>query len=54
VKAATMEWARVELLLATPADGEVHKVRQISDDEADALGVATACALLTVKTDEAA
>jgi Holliday junction resolvasome RuvABC endonuclease subunit len=50
VKAATLRWA-ADLL----DELDVLRDQQlVSEDEADALGIATACALLTVKTDEAA
>ena len=48
VKAATMVWANT-LLLSHPLIAE----RLIGQDEADALGIATACALLTVKREAA-
>jgi Holliday junction resolvasome RuvABC endonuclease subunit len=48
VKEATMTWADAVLGVGAPL--ALH----LTEDSADALGVATACALLTVKTDEAA
>jgi Holliday junction resolvasome RuvABC endonuclease subunit len=50
VKAATMYWADSHLC----GGGLEHLAENLTEDAADALGVATACALLTVKTDEAA
>jgi Holliday junction resolvasome RuvABC endonuclease subunit len=51
VKAATMAWAEKTVLnKRLPMSGALG----LTDDIADALGIATACALLTVKTDEAA
>jgi Holliday junction resolvasome RuvABC endonuclease subunit len=49
VKAATMEWA----LEVMDDHAFIHDF-PLREDAADALGIATACALLTVKTDEAA
>lgn len=49
VKAATWEWARSILL-----DSRIRVIGdELLEDEADALGIATACALLTVKNEAA-
>ena len=50
VKAATGEWATATLLEHRwPADAAIN----VAEDAADALGIATACALLTVKREAA-
>ena len=58
VKAATMEWAAMYLGCSegTPwyTIPPVEIESDLQEDEADALGIATACALLTVRNEEAA
>jgi Holliday junction resolvasome RuvABC endonuclease subunit len=49
VKAATMEWALDRFSLRHPAD-----YLPLTEDAADALGIATACARLTVRNEDAA
>jgi Holliday junction resolvasome RuvABC endonuclease subunit len=50
VKAATMEWAKPVLVNC----GMYSEQRDPAEDAADALGIATACARLTVRNEEAA